>query len=489
MPMEGLNQKRPEGRESSLKPEQEKTPEQGILYDKMRGLFMHPSPEKLYDFLESYEQILEAVRKIDREMRVISFGLSADPVVLFLFKRIPQNEDELREAIRGALQDKRVLEIGAGQHPNSIFQEYAKDYLVVERDIPSVSDSRIILRDFYKEKGIKWMTPEEFDKTDEQFDIICSIRVWYDGDLGSCDWSDRRRPANYPKDWLPGWYDFVNYHKKLKTGGLAYHETMRDFSYVEGEERKGSGSLITIPRIIEILKEAKILNSGFSYKSIGPLEKVGIKFEHKPELVPEVESIYIANIPDYRGYISGDYLDKFFTTISEFLQQGKFVQWYIYEPDSLEIGYFIKYPPELSDLTDRSKSKQQEEYKKQVVVNELENLKRKCKNTLTQQFINEIILLIKNNEGVALGYHDVKENTLLIWRDTDIDYRHGYHSVCLNVCRILANFLNRLYNNETAVNITETPPVARNYYLVRKEIPPFIKIRQKYQKDCSVSII
>jgi hypothetical protein len=230
--MEELNQKRQQRRESLPKPEQAKTPERGILYDKMRELFMYPSPEKLYEFLESYKQIRETVKRIDKDEKIISFFLSADPVVLFLFKRIPQNEDELREAIRDALQDKRVLEIGAGQHPHAIFQKYAKDYLVVERDIHSVSDSRIILRDFYKEKGIKWMTPEEFDKTDEQFDIICSIRVWYNGDLGSYDWSDRRRPADYPKDWLPGWYDFVNYHKKLKVGGLAYHETMRDFSYV-----------------------------------------------------------------------------------------------------------------------------------------------------------------------------------------------------------------------------------------------------------------
>jgi hypothetical protein len=242
---------------------------------------------------------------------------------------------------------------------------------------------------------------------------------------------------------------------------------------------------MTIRRIVQILKEAKILRRSFSHESIDLLENVGMKLEHKPELVPEVESIYIANIPD----LSVDYLDKFFTTISEFLQQGKFVQWYITDPNSLIIFDFVKYPPELSDLTNPRLSKQQEEYKKQVLVNELEDRKSKCTNSLTQQFINEIIQLIKNNEKIAFRHKEIKEDTLLIWEDTDIDYRHGYHNVRLNFCRMLVNFLNRLYNNETAVSITETPPVARNYYLVSEYIPKFIKIRQRYQKDCSVSII
>ncbi|PIV46704.1 hypothetical protein COS21_03910 [bacterium (Candidatus Gribaldobacteria) CG02_land_8_20_14_3_00_41_15] len=250
--------------------------EHGILYDKFVELAKNPSQESLDDFVDLFRQLEQKIKDIIKvvtaegqdKYKYSSFvnGCSCE-VVLFYFQKIPENEKELQEEIVKALKGKKVLEIGASQNPHMDFKEYGADYYIAERKGSFYNDTKGTegtIEELYKEKGIKLLPTCDDDEWQDipkiRFDIICSTRVWYDGDCRS-----------YPGFDSGGGEAFNKYHRLLKDGGLIYHDMIRtergyhplsmDFDF------RGLG-LVTFVKILKNLKESNI--EGRRYYGLPP---------------------------------------------------------------------------------------------------------------------------------------------------------------------------------------------------------------------------
>ncbi len=251
--------------------------EKGLLYNKFIELAKNPSQESLDGFVNLFRKLEQKIKDIIEvatadgrdKYKYSSFvnGCLCE-VALFYFQNIPENEKELQQEITKALKGKKVLEIGASQNPHMEFKEYGADYYVAERKGSFYNDSEGTggtIEELYKEKGIKLLPTcdngewQDIPKID--FDIICSTRVWYDGDCRS-----------YPGFDNGGGEAFNEYHKLLKDGGLIYHHmanTERGYHPLSMDfDLRGLG-LVTFVKILEKLKESDIWSS--RYYGLPPL--------------------------------------------------------------------------------------------------------------------------------------------------------------------------------------------------------------------------
>ncbi|PJE58756.1 MAG: hypothetical protein COU83_02095 [Candidatus Portnoybacteria bacterium CG10_big_fil_rev_8_21_14_0_10_40_22] len=250
--------------------------EKGILHNKFVELAKNPSQESLDDFVNLFRKLEQKIKDIMKvataegqdKYKYSSFvnGCSCE-VVLFYFQNIPENEKELQQEITKALKGKKVLEIGASRNPHMDFKEYGADYYVAERKgsfYNDVKGTEGAIEELYKEKGIKLLPTCDDDEWQNipkiDFDIICSTRVWYDGDCRSYHGFDDG-----------GGEAFNEYHKLLKDGGLIYHDmasTERGYHPLSMDMYFRGLGLVTFVRILEKLKKSDIWSS--RYYSLPP---------------------------------------------------------------------------------------------------------------------------------------------------------------------------------------------------------------------------
>ena len=188
--------------------------ENAKLYDDLLDLIKNPDELKLKEYLKDYDGLSGMLHNY---IPLDNGGDVFQSVIAHCLYNKPKENSELDKLITEALKDKRILEIGAGRKP-ILFRNYTKDYIVAER-------KRDIFEKFYQENEIKSVLYEgdynQFHKKLDEagpFDIICSRRVFFDGDCDSIDTSYSNNPLFDDSGKI-----FADYHKHLKNGGIACH--------------------------------------------------------------------------------------------------------------------------------------------------------------------------------------------------------------------------------------------------------------------------